>query len=296
MRWLSIILLLPRSFCWCDGQATRSARKFCLEYFSKMYCTRRESGKERVGRRHRGAGNFGRVRNPCSKAQCNRSNNAEKQWKFAVHDRRLRSRTTWRRSGSENIHPGSGTARTMRGARSSSRIIRRISTIKRFCWWHSHHVEPRVKLQYWSKVPRPWVYTSHLYHPVHFQRLFWKEPCELDMKTLRKQMKNSMSTAGWPVAKLDPTIVSRQMENSMSSMERPVAHKKLKHIFVKLVEFTVFLRMHNSCHISCAKKKWMNERIRDAPQPVHNNALNTQTDIHAAGGGLQRLWKSLQQR
>ena len=118
--------------------------------------------------------------------------------KFAVHDRRLRRyfRTTWRRSGSENIHPSSGTARTMRGARSSSRRIRRISTIKRFCWWHRHHVEPRVKLQYWSKVPRPWVYTSHLYHPVHFQRLFWKEPCELDMKTLRKQMKKSMSTAG----------------------------------------------------------------------------------------------------
>ena len=37
-----------------------------------------ESGKERVGRRHRGAGNFGRVRNPCSKAQCRRSNNAAK--------------------------------------------------------------------------------------------------------------------------------------------------------------------------------------------------------------------------
>ena len=66
VQWLNVILFLRK---------TNLVRKCYLEYSSDVHCSRRRC----CGCRHRGAGNFGRVRNRCSKAQCKRGNNAPRK-------------------------------------------------------------------------------------------------------------------------------------------------------------------------------------------------------------------------
>ena len=65
---------LPRT----SQDSTSSVRKFNLESSQDMHCVRRGIWQEIVGRRHRGAGKLGRVRNSCSETQCEGSLHAEK--------------------------------------------------------------------------------------------------------------------------------------------------------------------------------------------------------------------------
>ena len=86
-----------------------------------------------------------------------------KRWKFHIPNRRWRGKTSWRRSGSENIHLNLGQPRPRRRTRKPSRRIRRIffNPTSRLIvvndFWsisvnfiYRHNVEPRVKLY----VPR----------------------------------------------------------------------------------------------------------------------------------------------
>ena len=84
---------------------------------------------------------------------------------FHIPDRRWKSKTIWRRSGSQIIHLDPGSPRPRRRTRKSSRKTRRVSTTRLIGGWrwskndfesisgnytYRHHVEPRVKLY----VPR----------------------------------------------------------------------------------------------------------------------------------------------
>ena len=78
VHWLSISLFLRKT----SQESINLARKSYLDCSLDTLCTRRIWKGDLFGRRHSGAGQFWRVRNPCSRAQWKGSNNVKKLWKI----------------------------------------------------------------------------------------------------------------------------------------------------------------------------------------------------------------------
>ena len=83
----------------------------------------------RTDRRPWGVGNDGRIGNLLEKTQCERGDISQRKWKFYFSSRRWTNQTSWRRSGTENIHLDTGTPNSRRKSRRFSWRIRRVSSI-----------------------------------------------------------------------------------------------------------------------------------------------------------------------
>ena len=87
-----------------DPLPASSVTNFYLQYSSVMSCMRTESGKETLWSQTLRSWKRW-IRNPCLETQCKGSANAQN---FYITHRRWNSQIIWRRSGSENIHVGTG--------------------------------------------------------------------------------------------------------------------------------------------------------------------------------------------
>ena len=76
-----------------------------------------------------GAGNDGRIGNLRKKTQRKGSNISQREWEIHIPSRRWTNQTSWRRSGTENIHLDSGTSNSRRRSKIFSWRIRRVSSI-----------------------------------------------------------------------------------------------------------------------------------------------------------------------
>ena len=77
--------------------------------------------------RHWGVGNDGRIRNLLWKTQCKGRNISQRKWKIHFSSRWWTNQTSWRRSGTENIHLDTASTNSRRKSRRFSWRIRRVS-------------------------------------------------------------------------------------------------------------------------------------------------------------------------
>ena len=101
-----------------------------------------------IGCRHWGVGKDRRIRNLLKKTQCERGDISQTR-RIYFSNRRWTDRTSWRRSGTWNIHLDTGTSNSRRKARRFSWRLRRVSSntsslISR-CWWSDKWLLLHVK-------------------------------------------------------------------------------------------------------------------------------------------------------
>ena len=119
------------------------------------------------GCRHWGAGEDGRIGKLCKKTQCERGDISQRKRKIHFSSRRWTNIIRWRRSGTENIHPDSGSPNSREDQRDflgdlgesegsppplpQDSLLDAGEAISDFCsmsgnFIYRHHVEPRVQL------------------------------------------------------------------------------------------------------------------------------------------------------
>ena len=82
----------------------------------------------RTGCRPWGVGDDGRIGNLLKKTQCERSDISQRKWRIYFANRRWTNQTSWKRSGTDNIHLDTGTSNSRRKSRWLSWRIRRVSS------------------------------------------------------------------------------------------------------------------------------------------------------------------------
>ena len=101
-----------------------------------MISTREEFARRYFARRHWGAGEFRRVRKPCSETQCRGDHDAERWWQIYVPNRRWNSQSVWRTSGYLKIQLNMGSSQKRRSTqRWSSRRSGRVSADRHIDGW-----------------------------------------------------------------------------------------------------------------------------------------------------------------
>ena len=116
--WTAIWRTIPRTSnsIWCDARGSFCFRQrqvntppvwwesFTGVFLGYALYAGRNLERRHFRRRHRGAANFGRVRNPCAKAQRKGSANPEKKVKSVYSQAQMVQKVVWKRTGNPKIH------------------------------------------------------------------------------------------------------------------------------------------------------------------------------------------------
>ena len=129
-RWLNINRFLQKT----SGDSTSLLKKCQLGIYMRSALYAAASGKEIFWSRIFRSWKILTRQKPSSKTQCKRSDNAERWWFFYTPGGRWTSKAIWKKSGFEN-HLNTGSSWTRRRTWSSSRSVRRVTTIKLISQW-----------------------------------------------------------------------------------------------------------------------------------------------------------------